>query len=426
MYLPLPEFDFNPRQNHRIIQIYFNDITIQLQPLTKEDIYGKMIVEVAMIMEIKNIFEAHFSVIEDTRCQCDVKHKLIDVLILIVCAVLCNKTEAEEIVDYGICKAEFLEEYFGITKIPSKSTIIRILNMVNAEVVSLCTVNIMRELFGTGGNIVAIDGKTICSTAKMKSYKEKLHIMTAYMTENGVSLGQLSVGDKTNEIPCMIELLDLINVENKIITADAMHCQKKTAEKIRETKCDYVLCVKGNQPTLHADISLYIEDLKNSRAKSDKEKYITACTTEKNKSRYEKRTCYLINDISWLESRLEWKDLKSIFAVERIVKENDKTSIETSYYISSLEAAPERFLEIVREHWQVESMHYILDVVMSEDECRLYSANAQKAMNVFRKLSVAMHKNYITKMNSKISMRRNMNRCSMDDNLLIAVIEAFV
>ncbi len=123
---------------------------------------------------------------------------------------------------------------------------------------------------------------------------------------------------------------------------------------------------------------------------------------------------------------MEWKDLKSIFAVERIVKENDKTSTETSYYISGLEAAQERFLEIVREHWQVESMHYILDVVMSEDECRLYSANAQKAMNVFRKLSVAVHKNYITKMNSKISMRRNMNRCSMDDNLLIAVIEAFV
>ncbi len=127
-------------------------------------------------------------------------------MILIACAVLCNKTEAEEIVDYDICKAEFLEEYFGITKIPSKSTILRILNMVNAELVSLCTVNIMKELFGTGGDIIAIDGKTICSTAKMKSYKEKLHIMTAYMTENGVSLGQLSVGDKTNEIPCMIEL----------------------------------------------------------------------------------------------------------------------------------------------------------------------------------------------------------------------------
>ncbi|MCD8214389.1 MAG: ISAs1 family transposase [Clostridiales bacterium] len=227
-------------------------------------------------------------------------------------------------------------------------------------------------------------------------------------------------------MPCMIDLFDLNNLENKIITADAMHCQKNTAKKICDIECDYVLCVKRNQPNLYADISLYVDDLRNSKAKSDKEKYVTACTTEKNKSRYEKRTCYLVNDISWLEGHSEWTELKSIFAVERIVTENNVTSTETSYYISSLEAAPERFLEIVREHRKIESMHYTLDVVMSEDECQLYSANAQKTMNIFRKLAIAMHKNYISHTKSKISMRRNMNRCSMDDNLLIEVIKTFL
>ncbi|MCD8215138.1 MAG: ISAs1 family transposase, partial [Clostridiales bacterium] len=183
---------------------------------------------------------------------------------------------------------------------------------------------------------------------------------------------------------------------------------------------------RGSNQREHADISLYIDDLRNSKAKSDKEKYITACTTEKNKSRHEKRTCYLINDTSWLEGCDEWTELKSIFAVERIVTENNVTSTETSYYISSLEAAPERFLEIVREHRKIESMHYTLDVVMSEDECQLYSANAQKTMNIFRKLAIAMHKNYIFQTKSKISMRRNMNRCSMDDDLLIKVVKTFV
>lgn len=250
--------------------------------------------------EAREIFDRHFSIIEDTRCQCDVKHPLIDVLILITCAILCNQIEIDDIIDYGENKFGFLNKYFGIKKIPSPSTITRILNMVNATVVSLCIVNAMREMFGLVGDIIAIDGKTICSTANMKSYKEKVHIMTAYMTENGISLGQLAVAEKTNEIPCMIELLALIDIKDKIITADAMHCQKETAKAIRDKECDYVLGVKKNQPTLYDDIELMVTDLITSKALSDKDKYETAYTAEKNRTRYEKRTCYLISDVSWL------------------------------------------------------------------------------------------------------------------------------
>lgn len=255
------------------------------------------------------IFDTHFSVIEDMRCQCDVKHPLVDVLILITCAILCNQVEVDDIIDYGEGKLEFLEKHFGIKKIPSASTITRILNMINATTMSICIVNIMREMFGLQGDIIAIDGKTICSTAKMKSYKEKIHIMTAYMTENGISLGQLSVSEKTNEIPCMIELLDLIDAKGKVITADAMHCQKDTTAAIRGKKCDYVLGVKKNQPTLYNDIELMVKDLIASKVKSDKEKYETAYTVEKNRTRYEKRTCYVITDTSWLEQKSDWADL---------------------------------------------------------------------------------------------------------------------
>lgn len=233
----------------------------------------------------REIFDIHFSVIEDTRCQCDVKHPLIDVLILITCAILCNQVEVGDIIDYGEGKLDFLRSSFGIEKIPSSSTITRILNMINAEIMSICIVNIMREMFGVQGDIIAIDGKTICSTAKMKSHKEKIHIMTAYMTENGVSLGQLAVSEKTNEIPCMIELLDLLDVKDKVITADAMHCQKNTTAAIRDIQCDYVLGVKKNQPSLYNDIELMMKDLITSNDKSDKEKFETAYTVEKNRTR---------------------------------------------------------------------------------------------------------------------------------------------
>ena len=113
---------------------------------------------------MKEIVFKHFSVIEDTRCQCDIDHKLVDVLVLIMCATLCGVEELEEIVAYGKSKFEFLERYFGITKIPSESTLSRILNMISAEEIGLCIVNIMKEMLGTDGEIIAIDGKTICST----------------------------------------------------------------------------------------------------------------------------------------------------------------------------------------------------------------------------------------------------------------------
>lgn len=373
--------------------------------------------------EAREIFDMHFSVIEDTRCQCDVKHPLVDVLILITCAILCNQVEIDDIIDYGENKLEFLNKYFGIKRIPSPSTITRILNMVNAMVVSICIVNIMRNMFGLAGDIIAIDGKTICSTAKMKSYKEKLHIMTAYMTENGISLGQLAVAKKTNEIPCMIELLDLIDVKDKIITADAMHCQKETAKAIRDKECDYVLGVKKNQPTLYDDIKLMVTDLITSKISSDKEKYETAYKAEKNRTRYEKRTCYLISDVSWLNKKDDWKDLNNIVAIERIVEEGDNKSKEMSYYISSLKTTPEDYLRIIRSHWQVESMHWFLDVVMKEDECRVLSKNGLRNLNVFKKLSLAMHKNYIKTEEKKISMKRSMHKCLLNDERLLKVLQ---
>lgn len=373
---------------------------------------------------IKEIFEMNFSIIDDTRCQCDVKYPLVDVLIIIMCGILCNQTEIDEIIDYSEAKIDMLSKYFGIKKIPSESTIKRILNMVNAETMSLCIVNIMREMFGLTGDVVAIDGKTICSTTKMKAYKEKLHIMSAYLTESGVSLGQLSISEKTNEIPCMLDLLDLINVKNKTITADAMHCQKKTAEKIIESKCNYVLQVKRNQENLYNDIELMFKDFLNG--KNDESKLDIYETLEKGHGRIEKRICYVLSNIDWLYSKEEWAGLKKIFAIKRITTTGKKSTTEISYYITSLNSNSSELLQIAREHWKIESMHWFLDVVMSEDECRIVSKNGQRNMNTFKKLALAMHKNYTAKLPKKISMKRNMHKCLLDDKRLFDVIKSFV
>jgi predicted transposase YbfD/YdcC len=171
---------------------------------------------------------------------------------------------------------------------------------------------------------------------------------------------------------------------------------------------DYVVGLKGNQRQLHEDIALYMDDVRKDKDIEAE----TAQTSEKNRDRFEQRTCFKAPDISWIESRDEWRGFKGICAVHRRTAMRGEKSDETSYYLSSLDVPCEEMLRIVREHWQIESMHWMLDVVFTEDDCRLFSANSRKSMNVLRKLALALHKNYVSTLPQKTKpiIRRNMRR----------------
>jgi predicted transposase YbfD/YdcC len=367
---------------------------------------------------MREIFEGYISIIEDPRCQCDVKHRLADVLILVMCGVLCGMDELVDIVDFGEVRKDFLREKFGVETIPSRSTLTRVMNMVDAGKLSLCIVKMMCEMLGTDGSIVAIDGKTIRST--QTPCKEKLHIVTAYITENGVSLGQLAVKEKTNEIPVVRDLIEMIGIKGKTVTMDAMHCQKDTVAAVVSGGGEYVVGLKGNQKLLYEDIALYMGDcIKDKNINIE-----TVSTSEKSRDRFEERVCFRAPDISWIESVNEWSGLKSVYAVRRKTVVSGEKSVETSYYLSSLDVPCEEMLRIIREHWKIESMHWMLDVVFSEDECMILSSNGQRAMNVFRKLALALHKNYIVNLpqKTKPSIRRNMRRSMMSENLFLSVL----
>jgi predicted transposase YbfD/YdcC len=326
--------------------------------------------------------------------------------------------ELEDIVDYGEIKRDFLKEKFGVETIPSRSTLTRVLSMMDAEQLSLCIVNMMREMLGVPGDVIAIDGKTIRSTHSPA--REKLHIVTAYATENGISLGQLAVNEKTNEIPIVRNLIEMIDIKGKTLTMDAMHCQKETVNTVISGGGDYVIGLKGNQKQLHEDVDLYMDNVR-----ADKRANIeTAQTSEKSRDRFERRTCFKAPDISWIENRDEWRGLKAIYAIHRTTTVGDKKSDETSYYLSSRDVPCEEMLRIVREHWQIESMHWMLDVVFTEDNCRLFSVNSQKSMNVLRKLAVALHKKFVSSLSQKTkpSIRRNMHRALMSEEVLLGVI----
>ena len=267
-------------------------------------------------MSINEIFNMYFGIIEDERCEVNVKHPLANILKLVLIAVLCGMDELDKIIDYGKNKKDFLEREFDIKDIPSKSTLTRIFVMINPKWLGLSIVCILKTLIKEKHSQIMLDGKVIKSTDAIKTIETMMNIVTAY-TDTGISLGQIAVDSKTNEIPAVKELIEILDVEGKIITADAMHCQKETAEKIIDNKGDYVLQLKANQKNFYEDVYAMFDEKYMDETDTNCE-YEVFCTVEKSHGRIEKRTCYVLNEIEFFTDYLaEWKGLKKIFAVKR-------------------------------------------------------------------------------------------------------------
>ena len=370
-------------------------------------------------MNINEIFNMYFGIIEDERDEYTTKHKLIDILKLVMISVLCGMDELDKMIDYGKSKKEFLEKEFGIKSIPSKSTLTRIFVMIDPKWLSLSIVGIVQSLIKEKHTQIMLDGKAIKSTDAIKSIEKMMNIVTAY-TNTGISLLQKTVDNKTNEIPAVKELIDMLDVKGMIITADAMHCQKETAEKIVNNGGDYVLQLKANQKSFYEDVYAMFDDKYMDETDKNCE-YEIYKTEEKSHGRIERRTCYVLNEIAFFTDYLaNWKGLKKIFAVVREVEKDNKITKEISCYLSSKNTTAENLLSYTRKHWEIESMHHILDVTYDEDRCKLLSQRAQENLNIFRKMGISIHKNYLK--NKKQTVKSNMFNCLLNDNLLFEII----
>ena len=358
---------------------------------------------------------ARMSAIEDPRHQSYVKYRLADVLIIIMCAVLCGLDTLGDLVIYAKNKGEFFAKELGIETIPSKATFGRILSMIDGKQIGDAIIDVLHSRFGTAGEVIAVDGKAICSTTKPGNPHSALQILSAYMTSSGIVLAQESIHEKTNEIPVFQEMLTYLDVKGKTVTADAMHCQRETCRRIIQRKGDYLFGLKENQPSLLEDVRLFFED------QSNQNEWECSQTVEKNAGRIEKRICRKIIDISWLKEH-KWPGLQSVFSIERIVEARGRHSRETSYYISSRDACAKQLMALAREHWKIESMHWILDVTFSEDDCRFLSENAHKTMNALRKFALAVHKNFLADHHKKASIKASMLSALLDSNLLLKLL----
>lgn len=370
-------------------------------------------------MNNNEIFNMYFGIIEDPRCEVNVIHPLVNILKLVMIAVLCGMDELDKIIDYGKNKKDFLEKEFDIELIPSKSTLTRILAIINPKWLSLSIVCILNTLIKNKPTQIMLDGKAIKSTDAIRTIETMMNIVTAY-TDTGICLGQKTVSSKSNEIPAVRELIEMLNIEGLVVTADAMHCQKETAETIIKNKGDYVLQLKANQGRFYEDVYAMFDDKYINEADKDCE-YEIFSTLEKSHGRIEKRTCYVLNELEFFTDYLaEWKGLKKIFAVKREVEKNQEKTTEISCYLSSKNTTAENLLSYTRKHWEIESMHHILDVTYDEDRCKLLTQRAQENVNIFRKMGISIHKNHLN--NKKQTVKSSMFNCLLNDNLLLEVI----
>ncbi len=209
--------------------------------------------------EINDIFNNYFGLIEDKRNENKIRYTLADILKILIIGVLCGLDKVTEIVDYAKDKKEFLLKEFGIKKVASHSTVERVLSMINTEFLSLILYKINKEYIKNNFEEIHFDGKVIRATEMITKFNKALNIVTAY-TETGISLYQETVYEKTNEIPTVQSMLEIIDIKGKIITADALHCQKETARAIVENGGEYLIQLKSNQKNIYEDFKIIYEE----------------------------------------------------------------------------------------------------------------------------------------------------------------------
>ena len=381
-------------------------------------------------MSIKSRLDIFFELVEDPRSQAHITYKLSDILFMLVCGMISGCKDLEMVIEFSEERIDFLKKHTELKEIPCLSTLSNILKVINPDHLELCLHGIFSNVFETNIRIkereISIDGKTICSTATMKKYERPMHIITALLVDNSLSLGQKVVESKSNEIPAVRELLDEINIKGAIVTMDAMHCQKETVEKVIENGGDYVLQLKANQGKFYEDVYAMFEDKYMDITDRDCE-YEIYSTIEKSHGRIEKRTCYVLNEVAFFTNYLaEWKGLKKIFAVKREIERDGKKMEEISCYLSSKNTTAEKLLSYTRNHWQVESFHWLLDMNYDEDDSRVINKNSQECLNIIRKYAISILKKYIENNEVKRkALSANMRKCMMNEKYLESVLEYY-
>lgn len=355
---------------------------------------------------LEGVFVQIFSNLDDPRVDRTKKHLFLDIIGLALFAVLAGAQCYTEIEDFCNHHHDWLKNYFTLPfGIPSHDTFSRVFSAINPAAFQECFFLWIKEVIELyPENVIAIDGKSIRASKRTRQDLKALHIVSAWSCTNGLSLGQVKVDDKSNEITAIPVILEKLCIEGAIITIDAMGCQKEIAKQVVEQKGDYILRVKDNQHNLRTAMD---DTFKAAQEKHfENMVYYTADDeTNNDHGRIESRRCIVLPLMYLALMKLKWKGLKSLILIISEREVNDEKTTEYRYYISSLHPSdPKKILTSIRDHWQIENnLHWALDVSFREDQSRTRDENSVLNMSWLRKTALALLKR--TK-NIKESIRR--------------------
>ncbi len=361
-----------------------------------------------------------FMSITDPRLDRHKAHPLATILMVAICAIISGAESFVDMEDFGNAKKNWLGSFLDLSSgIPSHDTFGRVFSLIDPKQFQESFAQWMRSCVAlSGGKVVAIDGKTNRRT--FGGLTKALHVVSAFATANGVSLGQVVTSQKSNEITAIPELLKLLDITGCLITTDAMGCQSDIAADIVNRSGDYLLAVKGNQGLLYRDIKAYFARLPDDPKLADF--HLSHTTENSGHGRTEKRVCDVLSGppvVDRLRHKNNWMELNTIVRVTatRTSKKTGEVTEASRYYICSLkQPSAERIQRAVREHWGVENgLHWTLDMAMREDESRIRTDNAPANMAVVRHIALNLVRMDTTR---KVGIKASLRKAGWDTKYL--------
>jgi predicted transposase YbfD/YdcC len=377
-----------------------------------------------MANETIGSIEENFSQLEDPRIERQKLHKLLDIIVIAICAVICGADNWVEIEMFGNLKETWLRQFLELPNgIPSHDTFGRVFGLVNAEQFQECFyewVKAVNEV--TKGQVIAIDGKQLRGSMDNYLGKGAIYMVNAWASNNHIALGQRKVDSKSNEITAIPELLKMLEIAGCIITIDAIGCQTQIAHQIVSQQGEYVLAVKGNQGHLHEGVSRLFElFLKETNPITYIDDYCK--TVEKDHGRIEIRQCWTLDASRFQQSipdLAEWERLRSLTMIVSERRIGQETTTRARYFISSLEPKAANLLDAVRSHWGVEnSLHWVLDMVFDEDHSRVRKSFAPQNLGTLRQMALNLLKN---EKSAKGGIQTKRLQAALDENYLLKIL----
>jgi len=360
-----------------------------------------------------------FSELTDPRRR-KVVYPLVNIVTIAICAVLCGADDFVAIAEFGRAKRKWLSRFLDLSAgIPSHDRFNAILGSLKVDEFQKCLLQFITALHEvTDGQVVAIDGKTLRRSFDRASSKSAIHMVSAWASANHISLGQVVVDEKSNEITAIPKLLQMLEISGCLITIDAMGCQTEIAQAIVDAKADYVLTAKNNQPTLAKGISdFFVDHSEDDFARVEVRRHIT---DEKGHGRQEHREHFICRVPEQLPDCARWPKLVAIGMVFVSAIRNGVEHMECRHYILSKYLTAKQFAKAVRDHWSIENrLHWQLDVTFQEDQSRIRKGNADANFSTLRRTALSLLKNNHSK---KVGVKNKRLLAALDDDYLLEVV----